>query len=214
MNPLHFQQRPLNQQWPTTASNGWKNGSATGATSAFNGFSMGTRWKPVPLPFHCRWGIFGGWNISDPHQGRIPPPGQSRHYNVLCTPYCKTSEQRQRSSTRGWGALHTRSNSTLQQAMHDLLQNIRATRNVIHTRVGYPPPLGQTHQWNVLRVTCCKKSKQALKVIHIGIGYPPHSVKLNTVMCCVQIATKHLSKDGKSSISGLGAPHTQSNSTL
>ena len=47
MNPLHFQQRPLNQQRQTTASNGWKNGSATGATSAFNG---GTRWKPVPLP--------------------------------------------------------------------------------------------------------------------------------------------------------------------
>ena len=64
MNPLHFQQRRLNQQRPTTASNGWKNGSATGATLAFNGFSTGTHWKPIPLPFRCRWGIFGGWNIS------------------------------------------------------------------------------------------------------------------------------------------------------
>ena len=64
MNPLHFQQRPLNQQRQTTASNGWKNGSATGATSAFNGFSTGTHWKPVLLPFRCHWGILGGWNIS------------------------------------------------------------------------------------------------------------------------------------------------------
>ena len=36
---------------PTTASNSLKNGSATGATLAFNGLQR------VPLPFHCYWGI-------------------------------------------------------------------------------------------------------------------------------------------------------------
>ena len=35
-----------------------------GATSTLNRLAMGTRCKPVPLPFHCQWGIFGGWDIS------------------------------------------------------------------------------------------------------------------------------------------------------
>ena len=56
MNPLHFQQRPLNQQRQTTASNGWKNGSATGATSAFNGYPLKTRSVAIPLPL----GDWGG----------------------------------------------------------------------------------------------------------------------------------------------------------
>ena len=56
MNPLHFQQRPLNQQRQTTASSGWKNGSATGATSAFNGYPLKTRSVAVLLPL----GDFGG----------------------------------------------------------------------------------------------------------------------------------------------------------
>ena len=64
MTPLHFQQGLLGQQRPTTASNNLKNGSATGATLAFNGFATGPYCKPVPLPFRCHWGIFGGWNFS------------------------------------------------------------------------------------------------------------------------------------------------------
>ena len=63
MTSLHYQQWLLCHHQPTTATNGRTNGSAMGATSAFNGFATGTHCKPVPLPFRCRLGIFGGWNI-------------------------------------------------------------------------------------------------------------------------------------------------------
>ena len=29
---------------------------------------MGAYCKPVSLPFHCHWRIFGGWNISNINQ--------------------------------------------------------------------------------------------------------------------------------------------------
>ena len=44
MNPLHFQQWPLNQQRP-----------ATGATSAFNGYPLKTRSVAVPLSLGDFW---------------------------------------------------------------------------------------------------------------------------------------------------------------
>ena len=72
--------------------------------------------------------------------------------------------------------------------------------------------LGQTQHCNVLRTTYRKASKQGLKVIHIGVGYPTHSVKLNTIMCYAQLTTKHSSNDWRMSTSGWVNP-SQSNST-
>ena len=39
------------------------------------------------------------------------------------------------------------------------------------------------------------------------VGYPPHSVKLNTIMCHVCLTAKHPSNDGRSPTPGLGTPH-------
>ena len=57
MNPLHFQQRPLNQQRPATAEK-------TGQQRVPRQHSMGFQRVPVENPFRCRWGIFGGWNVT------------------------------------------------------------------------------------------------------------------------------------------------------
>lgn len=59
---------------PTMANNGQqglKNELARSATSAFNGFVIGTHCKPVLLPFCCYWGILGGWNIFGLEQDAV-----------------------------------------------------------------------------------------------------------------------------------------------
>ena len=57
------------------------------------------------------------------------------------------------------------------------------------------PTLGQTQHFNMLCATCRKTSEHRRTVIHTGVGYTPHSVKVNTVMWYVRLATKHPSND-------------------
>ena len=97
--------------------------------------------------------------------------------------------------------------------MCDLSQNIRATMEGDPHRGWVPPTLDQTQHCNVLRATYLKTSEQRRKVDHTGVGYPPHSIILNTVTCYMRLFSKHPSTEGKSSTPRLGTPHTQSNST-
>ena len=57
------------------------------------------------------------------------------------------------------------------------------------------PKLSQTQNYNVLRATYRKTSEQRQKVIYTRVGYPTHSVKLNTVTCYVGLAAKHPNND-------------------
>ena len=50
--------------------------SATGPTSAFNGF----QWVPIENPFRCHWGIFGGWNISGRESPGAPRGGGQSNF--------------------------------------------------------------------------------------------------------------------------------------
>ena len=59
------------------------------------------------------------------------------------------------------------------------------------------PTLSKTRHCNVLRATYCKTFEKRLKVVYTGVGYPLHSMKLNTVMCYVQLTTKYSSNEGK-----------------
>ena len=75
------------------------------------------------------------------------------------------------------------------------------------------PTLGQTQHYNVLRATYHQTSEPTTEGHPHGIGYPSLSVKLNTVTCYARLTTKHPSNDRSSSATGLGTPHTESNST-
>ena len=77
---------------------------------------------------------------------------------------------------------------------------VRADRGWVH------PHLGQIQHCNVLHATYRKTSEQQCKVIHTGIGYPPLSVKFNTVTCYARLTAKHPSNGARSSTPGLGNP--------
>ena len=90
--------------------------------------------------------------------------------------------------------------------MRDFPQNIRAPKES-HPHWGWvPPTLGQTQHCNVLHATYLKTSEEQRKVIHTGVGYPPHSVKLNTITCYTRLSSKRPSNDGRSTTPGLGTP--------
>ena len=55
MNPLHFQQRPLNQQRPATAEKWVSNGCHVSIQRVFNGYPLKTRSVAVPLPLGDFW---------------------------------------------------------------------------------------------------------------------------------------------------------------
>ena len=80
---------------------------------------------------------------------------------------------------------------------------VRADRGWVH------PPLGQIQHCNVLRATYRKTSEQRRKVIHTGIGYPPLSVKFDTVTCYVRLTAKHPSKGGRLSRAARSKLHVQ-----
>ena len=121
---------------------------------------------------------------AHPHRAWVPPTlGQTQHYNVLHTTYRKTSKQRWRVIHTGVGyPPHSVKLNTITCYVHDLPQNIRSTTEGHPHRGWVPSTLGQTQHCNVLCTTYLKTSEQQQKVIHIRVGYPPHSVKLNTVM--------------------------------
>ena len=106
----------------------------------------------------------------------------------------------------------TRWNSTMWHATRDLPQNSWATKDGRSHWV--TPMLDETQHYNVLCETYHKPFKQRWKVVHTGVGQPPHSIKLNTVMCYVRLTAKHSSNDGRLSTPRLGNSHTQWNSTL
>ena len=123
------------------------------------------------------------------HRGWVTPPlCQTQHCNVLRVAYLKTSGQQQKVIHTGLGIPHTRSNSTMQRVTRDLPENIQATTQGQPHRGWVPPALGQTQHYNVLHTAYLKTSGQRWKVIHTGVGYPPHLVKLNTISGLVRRA--------------------------
>ena len=59
-----------------------------------------------------------------------------------------------------------------------------------------------------VHATYLKTSEQRRKVSHTGVGYPPHSVKLNTVTCYVRLTAKHPTNDEGQPHRGWVPPHS------
>ena len=150
-----------------------------------------------------------------PNWDWVPPTlSQTQHYNVLCATCYKTSEHQRK-------VIHTR----IGYPPHSVKLNIvtcyvRLTSKHLSNDEGHPhwgwisSTLGQTQYCNVLRATYLKTFEQWQRITHTGIGYPPHSVKLHTVMRYVWLTKKHPSNNRRSSKWGLGNPPSVQLSTI
>ena len=133
---------------------------------------------------------------------------------MLCRAYLKTFEQRRRVIYNGVGyPPHSFKLNTIMcyvrlTARHPSNDGRSSIQRLATTT------LGQTQHCNVLCVPRRKTSEQRRKIIHMGVGYPPHSVKLNTITSYMRLTSKHPSNDGGSSTPGLGTLYTRLNSTL
>ena len=142
------------------------------------------------------------------HTGVGYPPalGRTQHCNVLRATCLKTSEQRRKVNHTGVGyPPHSVELNTV--TCYVRLTSKHPSNDGKSSTPGLgTPTLGQTQHCNVLRAICRRTSEHRRKVIHTGVGYPPHSVKLNTVTCYARFAAEHPSTEGKSSTPGLGTP--------